>query len=61
MVPSIKSQMRPVRFKEQKLNKSPGILDNHAVRHNIDTREGKVHHIPTEAKQKTNKEYFDYQ
>ena len=40
-------------------NKSPGILDDYAVRRNIDTKEGTIQHTPTAAKHILNKEFMD--
>ncbi len=39
MVPSIKKQMQPKTFYEKPLNKSKGILDDHAIRKSLATRE----------------------
>ena len=59
MVPSIKNQMKPKTFYEKPLNKSKGILDDYAVRKDIKTKEGRIDHTPTNAKDIVNKEYVD--
>jgi len=59
MVKSIKQQMKPTSFKEQPLNKSKGILDDFAVRKDMQTREGTIQHTPTNPKDIVNKEYVD--
>ena len=42
-------------------HKSAGILDDHAVRKNIATKEGTIEHVPTEENHITNKDYVDSQ
>ncbi|KKK89723.1 hypothetical protein LCGC14_2730250, partial [marine sediment metagenome] len=42
-------------------HKSAGILDDHAVRKNIATKEGTIEHVPTEENHITNKGYVDDQ
>jgi len=46
-------------FKEQDLNKSKGILDDHSVRKSLLTREGTITHTPTNDNDIANKKYVD--
>ena len=51
--------MIPRRIKTQDLKKSKGILDDHALRKSIRTKEGTIEHIPTLDKHIANKAYVD--
>lgn len=59
MAPSIKSQMKPKTFYEKPLNKSKGILDDHAVRKSMNSREGSITKTPVEDIDIANKKYVD--
>ena len=56
---SIKKQMTPIRFREQELNKSKGILDDFAVRKNVATKEGSIEKIPVNDSDIVNKRFVD--
>lgn len=56
---SINSQLRPLRTREQNLNKSKGILDDFAVRKVINSREGTIEKVPTNDNDIANKKYVD--
>ncbi len=49
----------PKRVSKPLPNKSAGIMDDHAVRKNIATKEGTIEHVPTEDNHILNKLYFD--
>lgn len=53
--------IRPKAFKPKlkRLNKSAGILDDYAVRKNINTQEGTIEHVPTDDNHIANKKYVD--
>jgi len=54
--------MKPPRaFKEQQLNKSKGVLDDHAVRKSMLTREGSITKTPSADIDIVNKKYVDGQ
>ena len=40
-------------------HKSAGILDDHAVRKNVATKEGTIEHVPTQDNHIANKKYVD--
>ena len=57
---SVKKQFQPLKpFRFQQLNKSKGILDDHAVRKSVNTREGSITAVPTEEIDIVNKKYVD--
>ncbi len=59
MVPTIKKQLTPTKFKAKDIHQSAGILDDYAVRKNIATREGTITKVPVDANDITNKAYVD--
>lgn len=59
MAESIKKQLTPKKFRAKELNKSKGILDDHAVRKVISTKEGTITKVPVNGYDIVNKEYAD--